>query len=287
MANLSIAPAQPSQAPELGRICYEAFQDISDRHGFPTDFPSVEFARMILGMLIGSEDYYSIAALQDGRPVGSNYLSIRDEVGGVGPVSVDVQAQGNGVGRMLMEDVLNYARQNGMERVRLMQDSFNMASLSLYASLGFDTKEPVALMVPRAAAHPDESVRPLSPDDLPAIEELSRDIYKVSRRDAVAAAPQMGITPLVKESRGRLAGYLVPGIIGHGVAQTEEEMLALIGEAARRSAPREVEVFCPLTEGSLFRKLIAAGSRVVKAMNLMAYGPYEAPDGVWLPSVAY
>jgi hypothetical protein len=30
--------------------------------------------------------------------------------------------------------------------VRLLQDSFNTGSLSLYASLGFDVAEPVALM---------------------------------------------------------------------------------------------------------------------------------------------
>src|SRR3990172_9500292 len=46
-------------------------------------------------------------------------------------------------------------------------------------------------------------------------------------------------------------------------------------------------VLCPLTEGSLYRKLLATGARNIKIMNLMALGPYEPPDGVWLPSILY
>jgi hypothetical protein len=37
-------------------------------------------------------------------------------------------------------------RERGAVGVRLVQDSFNTASLSLYASLGFEVKEPLALI---------------------------------------------------------------------------------------------------------------------------------------------
>ena len=40
-----------------------------------------------------------------------------------------------------MRGVLDYANSIGMEQVRLLQDSFNTKSLSLYASLGFDVRE--------------------------------------------------------------------------------------------------------------------------------------------------
>jgi hypothetical protein len=39
-------------ASELGRICYEAFKDIVDRHHFPPDFPSAAIGRMVLAVLI-------------------------------------------------------------------------------------------------------------------------------------------------------------------------------------------------------------------------------------------
>ena len=60
-----------------------------------------------------------------------------------------------------------------MDKVRLLQDSFNMTSLALYASLGFDTKTSVALMQPAPNDGPDDTIRPVTEDDLDAVEELS------------------------------------------------------------------------------------------------------------------
>ena len=71
--------------PELGRICYEAFKDIAERHGFEPDFASAEFAAMVIGMLLASETHYAIAAFNDDEPAGSNYLLMSDEVAAVGP----------------------------------------------------------------------------------------------------------------------------------------------------------------------------------------------------------
>jgi hypothetical protein len=45
--------------------------------------------------------------------------------------------------------------------------------------------------------------------------------------------------------------------------------------------------FCPLSEGSFYRKALQAGYRTIKVMNYMALGPYEHPDEVWMPSVLY
>src|SRR3990172_7814309 len=184
---LELIPAKPEHVDEMGRICYEAFKDIHDRHGFATDFPSVAFTRMVMGGLVQREDCYVVAAMENGQVVGCNGLLTADEVGGVGPVSVEVPAQGRGIGRALMQDVLAHAERSGIEMVRLMQDSFNMGSLSLYASLGFDTKEPVAMIQPAPVPCPDGTVRPVMEPDLPAIDELSRRVYSISRRNEGAS----------------------------------------------------------------------------------------------------
>lgn len=284
---LELVPAKPDHVAELGRICFEAFKDISDRHHFPSDFSSAAMGRMVIGMLTAREDYYGVAAMMDGQPAGSNFLLVSDEVGGLGPITVEVSLQGHGIGRALMQNVIDRADESGIERVRLLQDSFNMTSLSLYASLGFDTKEPVALMQPVPAEMPDGSVRPVSEGDLDEIEELSLRIYRVSRRNEVASTIRSPFRPFLRERGGRVTGYFALGMAGHGVAETEDDMLALVREAARQVPPDFHRVFCPLTEGSLYRSFLAAGFRNVKVMNLMALGPYQRPDGVWVPSVVY
>jgi predicted N-acetyltransferase YhbS len=282
---IELVPATLAQVPELGDICFRAFQDISQRHGFENDFESSQFAQMVVGGLIRNESCYSVAALLNGTIAGSNFLSTPDVVGAVGPISVDPEAQGSGIGRALMEDVLRHAKENGIEQVRLMQDAFNMTSLSLYASLGFDTKVPVALLEPAPA--PDILCRPLSAHDLDAVDELSRRIYRVSRRNEVEHHMTGPFKVFVRERAGRVVGYLITAMPGHGVAETEDDMLGLILHSASTVPPEATSSFCPLTEGTLYRRLLAAGCRTRKVMNLMALGPYEEPHGVWIPSVGF
>ncbi len=288
-SSIRLVPAEPQHVSEIGGHCFEAFKGVQDRAGSPRDFPTVDLARQVLGMLVQRDDFYSVVALDDDRIVGSNFLSLMDPVAGVGPVTIDPSYQGQGIGRILMQDVIEYAQHNDIKQVRLMQDSFNVASLSLYASMGFDVKDTVAFMQAAPTAEADNSVRPITEPDLPAIEKLSKRIYKNSRRNEVAAAAPYGFAAFIRERRGRVTGYLLPGNFGHGVAETEEDALALIGEAARRLPPEMARFFCPLSESSLYRKALQAGCRTIKVMNYMALEthehPYEHPDEVWMPSV--
>jgi len=283
--SLEFVSAEPQHVDAIGRICFEAFKEVQEGHGFSPDFPSIELARQVLGMMVQRDDFYGVVALRDGQPVGSNFLSLMDLVAGVGPITIDSSCQGEGVGRALMQDVIDYARRNNIEQVRLLQDSFNVASLSLYASLGFDVKEAVVFMQATAVAEADPHVRIVAEADLPAIEELSKRIYKNSRCNEVAAAAPYGFVALLREQQGRITGYLIPGIFGHGIAETEDDALALISEAARRVAPPFARFFCPLSQASFFRRAIKAGCRTIKVMNYMTLGPYEPPGRVWMPSV--
>ena len=205
--SLELVPARSEHVSELGRICYEAFKDISDRHHFPSDFQSAAMGRMIIGMFTAREDNYGVAAMMDGQPAGSNFLLVSDEVGGLGPISVEVSLQGHGIGRALMQNVIDHAKETGVERVRLLQDSFNMTSLSLYASLGFDTKHPVALMQPAPTNGGRRYCSTRHEGDLDAVEELSRRIYKASRRNEVGSSHQQPvpvISPRARRANRRL-----------------------------------------------------------------------------------
>jgi GNAT superfamily N-acetyltransferase len=284
--SIELRPPTAEDVSELGRICYEAFKDISDRHHFPPDFESVALPRMFIGLLIQREDVFGVKASFDGQLAGSNFLMTSDEVGGVGPITIEVPLQGRGIGRALMQAVLDHARETNTQMVRLVQDSFNLTSLSLYASVGFDVKAPLILMQPQPAAEPDPTVRPMTKDDLPAVEDLSRRIYKISRRNEVEGFLPM-FPAYVRERQSRINGYLLMGMLGHGVFEAEDDAVATIAEATRQSPPNFHRVFCPLLEGNLYRRLLASGARAVKPMNLMTLGPYEDPDGVWLPSVLY
>ena len=281
---IELRQARADDVPELGRICYEAFKDIHEKHGFPTDFPTVEFAQQIVGMLTAQEDVYGVAAFEGGTAKGSNFIAMWDETAGIGPVSVDVGSQGEGIGRRTMEHVIARARSQGFEMIRLVQDSFNVRSLALYASLGFDVKEPMSYLALSNGNAVDPALRPATPDDLGAMDELCRGIYRISRRHECEVLMQLGLPAFVLDRNG-IRGYLIGLAIGHGVAETDDDMTTLINGLGA-SVP-DSHAFVPLRNGELYRKTLGAGHRNQKVMNLMALGPYEEPQGTFCPSVAF
>jgi ribosomal protein S18 acetylase RimI-like enzyme len=286
-AGVQLVPAEGQHVPELGRICYEAFKDIADRHGFTPDFPSVQYARRVIGMLVERKDFYGVAAIVNGELAGSNYISFTDAVAGVGPITVDCAFQGRDLGRALMQDVIDHARRSNVARVRLLQDAFNTASISLYASLGFDVKHAVAEILLNAAVKADATVRPVRADDIEALDAICQKNYKTSRKNELAAAVRAELSPVLRERGGKFTGYLIPGIFGHGVAETPGDAVALGTQAARLIPHERARSLVPLTDGPLFRAFLKAGCRTVKMMNLMALGPYEEPDSIWMPSILY
>ena len=270
--------------PELGRICYEAFKDLSDRHGFPSDFASVEFAQQVVGMLVAQENVYSIGAFDGESPRGSNFINMWGEVAGIGPISVDLTAQGEGIGRKLMEDVIAAARDQGHDMVRLCQDSFNMQSLALYTSMGFDTREPLAYLELSSDGPSDPGFRPATAADFDQMDELCQSIYRIDRRGEFEVFLSLGF-PMFVLDRGQIVGYHIGTALGHGVAETAEGLLALF--AGYGAAAPGAHSFVPIRDGALYRGALAAGHRNIKVMNLMSLGPYEEPQGRYAPSVMF
>src|SRR6516165_10319742 len=166
---------------ECARICFEAVGGLADNHRFPRDFPSCEFAQGMMQNFVSSPSTWGVVAQLDGRIVGSNFLHEGDPIGGVGPISVDPDHQDRGVGRRLMEAVIE--RGTRSRGTRLLQDGFNMRSLSLYASLGFEVREPTVVMSGKPASGPVAGieVRPPRQADLQACEALCRQVHGFER----------------------------------------------------------------------------------------------------------
>ena len=92
-------------------------------------------------------------AEQDGRIVGSNFLDERNPIAGLGPITVDPAAQDKSIGHRLMNDAHQRAAQQKFLGVRLVQSAFHNRSLSLYAKLGYDVREPLACMQGAISTH--------------------------------------------------------------------------------------------------------------------------------------
>ncbi len=284
---LQIRRALPSDAEACGHIMFAAFENIARSHGFTPDFPSVEAAAGLARSLIGDPSVFGLVAEIKGRVVGSNFLSEADAVRGVGPITVDPDAQGRGVGRQLMQAVVG--RANGACGVRLLQDAFNMRSYALYASLGFEVREPVLVLTgrPKEPMPADWQVRPMREADIDACDALCRAVHDISRRHELAAAIDH-LTPLVAEREGRIRAYMTAPnfwIANHGLGETEADLRAVILGAAE--AVDMVSFLLPTRQSGLFRWCLDQGLRAVKPMTLMTLGSYRQPAGAYMPSVFY
>jgi len=284
---VTVREIEPEDVKECARICFEAFGGADDHHRFPRDFPSLNFAEGLMKGFVGSPFSWGVVAEMDGRIVGSNFLLESDPIRGVGPISVDPDHQGRGVGRKLMEAVIE--RGKGAPGTRLLQDSFNMLSLSLYASLGFEEREPVVVMSGKPTSGPVEGieVRPPTEADLDQCEALCKKVHGFERTNELRGAMQ-AFAPFVALRDGRVSAYattLTFWPMAHGVAETDEDMQALLrGVAAVSDDP--LSILVPL-RSALFHWCLAEGLRSLKPMNLMTLGSYQEPRGSWFPSVLY
>jgi GNAT superfamily N-acetyltransferase len=84
--DLTLRPGKLEDAEGCGQICYEAFDAI-------------------------------------GKVAGSNFLDERSAIVGVGPITVDPAIQNRGVGRALIQDVMQRTVERGAPGIRLLQDS--------------------------------------------------------------------------------------------------------------------------------------------------------------------
>jgi predicted N-acetyltransferase YhbS len=236
---------------------------------------------------VSSARTWGVVAQLDGRIVGSNFLHEGDPIGGVGPISVDPDHQDGGVGRRLMDAVIE--RGTHSRGTRLLQDGFNIGSLSLYASLGFEVREPAVVMSGRPASGPVAGieVRPAREADVPACEALCRRVHGFERTNELRAAMQ-AFAPFVALRDGGVVAY-APALafwpMAHGVAETAEDMQALLlGAAAALDEP--LAILVPM-RSRLFAWCLGEGLRAVKPMNLMTLGFYQEPRGAWFPSGLY
>jgi GNAT superfamily N-acetyltransferase len=285
--SVTLRGVEPGDAEACAQIVFEAFGAFHDHHRFPRDFPVLEAAAGVMSMWIPHPSIWGVAAEVDGRVVGSNFLDERDPIRGVGPITVDPSSQERGVGRKLMEAVID--RGEGAPGIRLLQDAFNMRSLSLYESLGFDVKEPAVVIngQPRSGPVEGVEVRPLLQDDLDGCEALCKQVHGFERTNELRDAIQ-AFAPFVALRDGRITAYASSATfwpLNHGVAESEEDMRALL-QGAAGAVDEPLSFLVPLRTG-LFRWCLEERLRLVKPMNLMAMGEYREPQGSWFPSVLY
>lgn len=286
--SIQIRQATLADAAQIAPIIKAAFDGIADRHNFPHDFPALDHVMNYAGWICSDPNIWGAVAEKDGKIIGSNFLHEGNEIVGVGPISVDPNAQASGTGRKLMEAVIE--RGQTARGIRLVQDAFNTVSMPLYAALGFDIKEPLVLITGKIAGDVPAGyeVRLMEESDFADCDRLHHQIHGFSRLHDIRQNSQI-FQSFVAVRENRVVAYASAPTFwqaNHAAAETESDMHAVLSGAANLTN-QPFSFLLPTRQASLFRWCLSKKMRVVKPMSLMAMGAYEEPRGAFLTSVLY
>lgn len=284
--NVTFRAGKVEDAKTCGIICYKAFKAIADQHNFPPDFPVPEITIGLMSFLLSGNNIYSVIAETDGRIIGSNFLSENGVIAGVGPITIDPDLQNATIGKQLMENVMQRAEERRFAGVRLVQAAYHNRSLSLYTKLGFDIREPLSVLQGPAINMTISGylVRLAKDADVLACNNLCFNVHGHNRGQELINAIKGG-TATVAEYNGKITGYTTGlSFLGHAVAETNNDLKALIGAAANFPGPGFI---LPSRNSRLLRWCLIKGLRITQPMTLMSRGLYNEPGGVFLPSILY
>ncbi|HKR74030.1 MAG TPA: GNAT family N-acetyltransferase [Candidatus Nitrosocosmicus sp.] len=295
---LRLRPGVIDDSKEIGRIIFEAFSEIADKHGFPREFPSVDVGINVATFFLSNPGFYSVVAEEDmnktnSKTVGSNFLDERSAlVAGVGPVTIDPKSQNKGVGRKLMINVMERAKSKNYPAIRLLQAAYHNRSLALYTNLGFEVKEPISTLQgkPIEASVPGRSVRMATEADLESCNALCRAIHGHDRSGELNDSIKQGIAKVVIHDE-KITGY-TSGLtyFNHSIGFSNDDLKALIASESSTSTTDSYGgpgILIPTRNTELFRWCLNNNLRLVHQLTLMTIGMYNEPAGSYMPSILY
>lgn len=195
--------------------------------------------------------------------------------GTVGLVVVDRQQQGKGIGRQLMEVVLNEAGNRHLQLVA------TQAGLKLYQYCGFreqggiEQRQGMPVLKPVAAPR-GVNLRAVTRDDFRALCELDAKTLGANRGEVINAILDVG-TGVLAEQKGQLAGFALKRSSGRGqvigpvIAGDQTLAMALISHHLNASAGF-MRVDVPASATELSACLDAMGLVRVDRVTLMLRG---------------
>jgi predicted N-acetyltransferase YhbS len=285
MARLHIREAAMDDAGTCGRIMFDAFESLATRHAFPIEPGTPDFTRVQMQAMLSTDGIFALVAERDGAIVGSAFQDERGRIVGIGPVSVDPTCMDSGVGRALMEALLQRCTDRNVAGVRLVQTAYHYRSLSLYAKLGFAVRETLSVF----AGSPHGSVagaavRTATDDDIETCDAICHAVHGHDRHRELRQWVDIGSARVV-ERAGGITGYATGiGYLFHAVGKSDDDIIALLGAAEEITG---LGALVPSRNTALMSWCFGAGLRIVQQSTLMTIGLYNEPQGAWLPSIGY
>ncbi len=266
----------------VGEILCTAFNAGAERHGYAPRIKSIQEGTAWAWTILRHAPHEILVADVADRIAGIGCLHPRGDRGGIGPVAVDPAYQGKGIGRQLMEALIE--KTNALQSVRLFQESFNPASFSLYYSFDFlpvaDLLDMTSSPKGRTGAMLCNNVRELERSELDeacSYDQLRSTYDRSADLGYYAKWGKVFVLRRDSQIRGLLA--CLPGSssvqCGPLVAEGEEEAICLYQHALDFYRERPCQTRVMAKDRSLVRALRKLGFNLYCLNMLMVRGTWR------------
>lgn len=286
-------------------MLHRSFNTWYGAHGWPFDYfgCAPEQAGIFLDIYNDISPDCSIAAFDpnSGKLMGACFYHPREHHVSLGVMSVNPDYFQRGVGRALVNHIVDFTESHRYAALRLVSSALNMDSFSLYNRSGFiprnsyhDMVLPVPVIGLQVCYPLRDQVRAAVLTDVDAMAALEMEVSGISRINDYRYAienPRGVLRALVFEScDGVVDGFMISikhpalNMLGPCVARSEKITLALLLQATEHFRGAVPLFVVPMDKRELVETLYDWGARNVETHLFQVRGKFQAFNGVSLPS---
>jgi GNAT superfamily N-acetyltransferase len=304
MKNMRLRPMTPADRSEVAELIYGSINVWYEKHGRPPLFAGGPRVTEVF------HDVYNALAPgcnvvaehpETGRLMGSCFYHPRKHHVSLGIMNVHPNYFGFGVGRALLQHIIDFTESKGYKALRLTSSALNLDSFSLYNRAGFVPRwafQDMLIQVPAGGMTQSlpgpERVRPVTLADVPKMIELEMHISGISREEdyryCIANEAGFWHAAVYENARGSIDGFMLSSghpalnMLGPCLALSEDVAAALILKELDQYKGRMPVFLIPVERSKLVRQMYDWGARNCELHFCQVRGEFKPFQGISMPS---
>lgn len=301
-----LRPLENSDVPEHTYLLHASFNAWYRKHGWEKDYFACcpEETSLFYEIYNDLSPRCNIAAFDQktGKMMGTCFYHPREYHVSLGIMSVHPDFGGQGVGRRLVNHILDYTKNHNFKSCRLVSSAINMNSLSLYNRIGF---------IPRAMYHDmiidvpetglghltikgEDRVRDAALNEVTQMGDLEMEISGIRReidyRYAIENPRGVLHASIYMNDQKTIDGFMISvkhpalNMLGPCVARTEEIAIALIKKELERFRGIQVLFCIPMDKRKIVEQMYIWHALNVETHLKSVWGDFSGFQGVSMPS---
>ncbi len=304
--SIILRPLNNSNIEEHANLLYNAFNSWYWKHGWGKDYFGCRPDEVSIFYQIYNDltPGCSIAAFDktNGQMMGACFYHPREHHVSLGIMSVHPDYSGRGIGRQLVNYILDFTKKHDFKSCRLVSSAINMDSFSLYTRAGFIPRAMYHDMVINMSAHGldapsvqgEERVRKAVLHDITQMGELEMEVSGIKReidyRYAIENPRGVLHASVYENDQKNIDGFMISvkhpalNMLGPCVARNEDIAIALIRKEIERFRGTWVLFSIAMENRKMVEQMYAWKALNVETHLKNVWGQFPGFHGISMPS---